>query len=113
MDESSLLRTEGYLYSNKYVCEVLQPEVVPFLQGIHGAIFQQDNARPHVAKSVRDFCPALRMQFLPRPANSPDMSSIEHVWDLVVGVSLVICVLQFQKTNFGSAYKQYGILFHK
>ena len=31
----------------------------------------------------------------------------------LVGVSLVIRVLQLQKTYFGCAYKQYGILFHK
>nr|XP_042910796.1 uncharacterized protein LOC107441252 [Parasteatoda tepidariorum] len=48
---SNLIRIEGNLNSNRYVREVLQPEVVPFLQGIPGAIFQQDNARPHVART--------------------------------------------------------------
>ncbi|GFT19290.1 hypothetical protein TNCV_303901 [Trichonephila clavipes] len=43
----------------------------------------QDNARPHVAKSFPDFCLAQRMQLLPSPVYSPDMSPIEHVWDLV------------------------------
>ncbi|GFY24436.1 hypothetical protein TNCV_1014841 [Trichonephila clavipes] len=62
---------------------VLQPEVVPFLQCIPGAIFQQHNALPHVAKTVRDFCSAQPMQFLPWPAYLPDMSPIEHMWDLV------------------------------
>ncbi|GFW72202.1 hypothetical protein TNCV_702391 [Trichonephila clavipes] len=61
---SNLLRVEGNLNSNRYVREVLQPKVVPFLQGIHGAIFQQDNARPQVAKTVRDFCSAQHMQLL-------------------------------------------------
>ncbi|GFU63773.1 hypothetical protein TNCV_3321701 [Trichonephila clavipes] len=55
---SNLLRIEGNLNSNRYVHEELNPEFVPFLYGIPGAIFQQDNARPHVAKSVRDFCSA-------------------------------------------------------
>ncbi|GFV84640.1 transposable element Tc1 transposase [Trichonephila clavipes] len=62
---SNLLRFEGNLNSNRYVHEVLQPEVVPFLQGIHGAVFQQYNTRPHVAKTVRDFCSAQHMQLLP------------------------------------------------
>ncbi|GFS83089.1 transposable element Tc1 transposase [Trichonephila clavipes] len=66
-----------------YVYEVLQPEVVLFLQCIPRAIFQQDNARPHTAKSVRDFCSAQHMQLLPWPANLPDMSSNVLVWDLV------------------------------
>ncbi|GFV36072.1 hypothetical protein TNCV_345881 [Trichonephila clavipes] len=59
---SNLLRLERNLNSNRYVHEVLQPEVVPFLQGLPGAIFPQDNARPRVAKTVRDFCSAQRMQ---------------------------------------------------
>ncbi|GFS57993.1 transposable element Tcb2 transposase [Trichonephila inaurata madagascariensis] len=80
---SNLLRTESNLNSNRYVREVLQPEVILFLQGIPGAIFQQNNARPHVAKTVRDFCSAQHMQLHSWSAYSPDMSPIEHVWDLV------------------------------
>ncbi|GFW28319.1 transposable element Tcb1 transposase [Trichonephila clavipes] len=81
---SNLLRIVGNLNSNKYVHEVLQPEVVPFFQGIPGAIFQEDNAHLHVAKTVRDFCLTQHMQLFPWPAYSLDMSSIEHVWDLFV-----------------------------
>ncbi|GFV33955.1 transposable element Tc1 transposase [Trichonephila clavipes] len=80
---SNLLQIEGNLNSNRYVREVLQPEVVPFLQGILEAIFQQDNARPHVAKTVQDFYSVQHMQLLPWPAYSPDMSHIQQVWDLV------------------------------
>ncbi|GFT49677.1 hypothetical protein TNCV_3368131 [Trichonephila clavipes] len=69
--------------SYRYLREVLQPEVVPFFKGIPGAIFQQDNACLHVAKTVRDFCSAHHMQLLSWPVYSPAMSSIEHVWDLV------------------------------
>ncbi|GFV59714.1 uncharacterized protein TNCV_1907851 [Trichonephila clavipes] len=46
------------------------------------------------------------------PSYSPDMSPIEHAWDLIER-RLVILVLQLQKTNFCCAYKQYEILFHK
>ncbi|GFX74992.1 uncharacterized protein TNCV_1845641 [Trichonephila clavipes] len=61
---SNWLRIEGNLNSNRYGHEVIHPEVVPFLQGIPGAIFQQDDARPHVAKTVRDFYSAQHMQLL-------------------------------------------------
>ncbi|GFW75743.1 hypothetical protein TNCV_4429261 [Trichonephila clavipes] len=44
---------------------------------------RHDNARPHVAKTVRDFCSAQHTQLFPWHAYSPDMSPIEHVWDLV------------------------------
>ncbi|GFU34170.1 uncharacterized protein TNCV_3199621 [Trichonephila clavipes] len=49
---SNLLLIEVNLNSNRYVHKVLHPEVVPFLQGIPEAIFQQDNASPHVAKTA-------------------------------------------------------------
>ncbi|GFV09200.1 uncharacterized protein TNCV_5001561 [Trichonephila clavipes] len=41
---SYLPRTEGNVNSNKNVRKVLQPEVLPFLEGIPGAICEQDNA---------------------------------------------------------------------
>ncbi|GFV86199.1 hypothetical protein TNCV_671961 [Trichonephila clavipes] len=44
---------------------------------------RQDNVRPHVAKTIRDYCSAQHMQLLHRPAYSTDMSPIEHVWDLI------------------------------
>ncbi|GFY18293.1 hypothetical protein TNCV_2046991 [Trichonephila clavipes] len=65
---SNLLRIEINLNSSRFVRELLQPEIIPILQGIHGAIFQQDNVHPHVAKTVRDFCSAQHMQLLPWPA---------------------------------------------
>ncbi|GFU54371.1 transposable element Tcb1 transposase [Trichonephila clavipes] len=37
----NFVRIEGNLNSNRYVCEVLQPEVVLLLQGIPGAIFHR------------------------------------------------------------------------
>ncbi|GFX58939.1 hypothetical protein TNCV_806431 [Trichonephila clavipes] len=83
------------------------------MQGLPGAVFQQDNARPHVAKTVKSYLDSQQVQLLPWPAYSPDMSPIEHVWDIVGGVSLVIFVLLFRQTNFGCAYKQYGILFRR
>ncbi|GFY21306.1 hypothetical protein TNCV_3993501 [Trichonephila clavipes] len=44
---------------------------------------RQDNARPHVAKTVRDFFSAQHIQILPWLAYSPVMSPIDHMWDLV------------------------------
>ncbi|GFT15450.1 hypothetical protein TNCV_3264651 [Trichonephila clavipes] len=80
---SNFLRIEGNLNNNRYVREMLQPEVVPFLQCIPAAIFQLDDARAQVAKTVRDFCSAQHLQLLFWPAYLPVMSPIEHVLDLV------------------------------
>ncbi|GFX49327.1 transposable element Tc1 transposase [Trichonephila clavipes] len=51
--------------------------------GLPGAVFQQDNAPPHVAKTVKSYLDSQQVQLLPWPAYSPDMSPIEHEWDIV------------------------------
>ena len=80
---SRLLHIEGNLNSNRYIREVLQPEVLPLLQATPYAIFQQDNACPHVARIVQDFFQRRQVSLLPWSARSLDMSPIEHVWDMV------------------------------
>ncbi|GFU63617.1 transposable element Tcb2 transposase [Trichonephila clavipes] len=50
-----------------------------FLNGLPGAIFQQDNARPYTARVAQDFL--RHFQTLPWPARSPDLSPVEHMWD--------------------------------
>ncbi|GFT10944.1 transposable element Tcb2 transposase [Trichonephila clavipes] len=80
---SNLLRIEGNHNCKRDVREALQSQVIPFLQDIPRPIFQQVNERPHVAKTVRNFCSAQHMQLLPWPAYLPDRLPIEHVWDLV------------------------------
>ncbi|GFX92860.1 transposable element Tcb2 transposase [Trichonephila clavipes] len=61
----------------------VMPQAIPFLQGLPGAVFQQDNARRHVAKTVKSYLDSQQVQLLPWPAYSPDMSPIEHVCDIV------------------------------
>ena len=82
---SRLLRIEGNLNSNLYIREILQPEVQPLFQATPHDIFQQDNARPHVARIVQAFFQRrLMVSLLLWPARSPEMSPIEHVWDMFV-----------------------------
>ncbi|GFY07392.1 DDE_3 domain-containing protein [Trichonephila clavipes] len=69
----------GTLTCQRYVDDILQPHVGPFLNGLPGTIFQQDNARPHTARVAQDFLRPL--QNLPWPARSPDLSPVEQVWD--------------------------------
>ncbi|GFU84552.1 transposable element Tcb2 transposase [Trichonephila clavipes] len=69
----------GTLTGQRYVDDILQPHVGPFLNGHPGAIFQQDNARSHAANVAQDFL--RRFQILPWSARSPDLSLVEHMWD--------------------------------
>ncbi|GFU89637.1 transposable element Tc1 transposase [Trichonephila clavipes] len=65
---SQLLRIVDNLNSTRYINEVLQPQDIPFLQGFPGAVFQQDNARPHVAKTVKSYLDSQQVQLLHWPA---------------------------------------------
>ncbi|GFV51505.1 DDE_3 domain-containing protein [Trichonephila clavipes] len=69
----------GTLTGQRYVDDILRPHVGPFLNGLLGTIFQQDNARPHAGRVAQDFL--RHFQTLPCPARSPDLSPVEHVWD--------------------------------
>ncbi|GFS47902.1 transposable element Tcb2 transposase [Trichonephila clavipes] len=76
---STLIVMRGTLTGQRYVDDILRPYVVPFLNVLQGAIFQQDNARPHTARVPQDFL--RHFQTLPWPARSLDLSPVEHVWD--------------------------------
>ncbi|GFW02036.1 transposable element Tcb1 transposase [Trichonephila clavipes] len=78
-----LVRIAGTLNNQRYISEVLEPVVLPYLQGLATAIFQQDNARPHVACIVQRFFVYHKIELLPLPARSPDLSPIENMWSMV------------------------------
>ncbi|GFW90788.1 transposable element Tcb1 transposase [Trichonephila clavipes] len=69
---STLIVMRGTLTGLRYVDDILRPHVGPFLNGRPGAIFQQDNVRPHTARDAQDFL--RHFQILPWPARSPDLS---------------------------------------
>ncbi|UYV65083.1 hypothetical protein LAZ67_3003062 [Cordylochernes scorpioides] len=78
---SPLLRIQGTMTAQRYVDDVLRPVTLPYLQGVPNALYQQDNARPHSARISQQ---ALQdVQMIPWPPYSPDLSPIEHVWDII------------------------------
>ncbi|UYV83825.1 hypothetical protein LAZ67_X000316 [Cordylochernes scorpioides] len=71
----------GTLTAQRYVDDILRPVLLPFLSHHPGLTFQQDNARPHTARVTMDCLQSCRT--LPWPARSPELSPIEHIWDVM------------------------------
>ncbi|GFV47903.1 transposable element Tcb2 transposase [Trichonephila clavipes] len=65
--------------AQRNVHDILKPHLLPLMQQLPEAIFQQDNARPHTSGVSQD-CLSTVPTF-PWPARSTDLSLIEHIWD--------------------------------
>ena len=76
-----LVTVHWNLNAMRYCNKIVQPALLTFLRQGHATIFQEDNARCHVARHTMDFLQANNVIVLDWPARSPDMSPIEHLWD--------------------------------
>ena len=78
--KSPLIVIAGIFIGVRYRDGILRRVAIPFVQQ-HHLIFQQDNARPHVARVCQDFLANHNINPLDWPPYSPDLSPIEHLWD--------------------------------
>ncbi|GFW19242.1 hypothetical protein TNCV_255691 [Trichonephila clavipes] len=54
-DVSGRMQQNVFTDDQRYISEMLEPVVLPYLQGLATAKFQQDNAQPHVTRIVQRF----------------------------------------------------------
>ncbi|GFV88251.1 transposable element Tcb1 transposase [Trichonephila clavipes] len=67
----------------RYLKKPVEPVVLPYLQGLATAIFQDYNAQTHVARVLQKFFVHHQIELLLWPARSPDPSPIENMWSMV------------------------------
>jgi transposase len=77
-------------------------------------MFQHDNAGTHVARICTQFLEAEHFSALPWPAYSPDMSTIDHVWD-ALDQHFYDSAFQFPpiSSNFAQPLKRSGTTFYR
>ncbi|GFX25415.1 transposable element Tcb1 transposase [Trichonephila clavipes] len=87
---SSLVLIRGTMTAQWYVHDILQPQMLSLMQRLTGAIFQQDNARPHTTRVSHD---SLRtVTNLSRPARFQiclQSSTSGIIWDGELGIPRV------------------------
>ncbi|GFU57821.1 transposable element Tcb1 transposase [Trichonephila clavipes] len=74
---STLIVMRGTLTGQRYVDDILRPHVGPFINDLPGAIFQQDNARPHTARVAQDFLRHFQTLPWPLPRLVPCRARVE------------------------------------
>ncbi|XP_041354587.1 E3 ubiquitin-protein ligase rnf213-alpha-like [Gigantopelta aegis] len=81
--KTELVFIHGNMTAQRYCDEIITPVVIPFLQQHPGFLFQHDNTRPDTARLTTNLLERNRIQVLNWPPKSPDLSPIEHAWDLL------------------------------
>lgn len=74
---TELVIVNGTLTAERYILEVLDQHVVSYAPYIgRGFLLMQDNARPHIARVVRNYLEEVEIDTMAWPARSLDLNPI-------------------------------------
>ena len=80
-ETTELVLVTGSLNTERYIDEIIVPHVVPAAERVgDDFVFQQDNARPHIAHNVMNHFHAECNKVMNWQASSPDLNPIKNLW---------------------------------